>query len=356
MNIKYQQITYQDARAGLQVENDVYSYANGDLYSCRKNAFLNNPFLKDESTCMLLLARVDDIVVGKRLFYSTKIKVGEEIIDATSGSNYVVHQDYRKYGLGGAMIMHAAKKKNNFLLSAGCSENSLEIYKALNAVRVYIPMYRQCKCKVLNINSTSFRTFCSSSLTSLFNFLLIPFMLVSKIKSKSVTDKFTVLELTAVPQWIEDMVLADEHKYMEFHNKDWFEWNLKYNFSGDNDDRQSLFAVKKEGVEVGFYFIKERKLGSRIVGSLVEWQTSDEGKLSEEEIIMLALSSFSKRVCDIQIPTFSESFKRNRFLLGFRATRPANIVFKDLCKKYPDSSDVNLWRLRMGYADVIMSK
>lgn len=356
MDIRYQIVTYRDVKDCISIENDEYELASRSLTQCRKDAFLNNPFLSDEASCMLLLVRVDNIVVGKRLFYPTKIKAGDEIIDATSGSNYLVYQDYRKYGIGGALIMHAAKKKNNFMLSAGCSDNSLEIYKALNAVSVYIPMYLQCKSKAIEIKFDSFKILCSSSLKSLLNTLQLPFVLVSLIKSKIVKDKFSISELTTVPQWVEDMVLADGHKYMEFHNRDWFEWNLKYNFSGDDGDTQSLFAVKKDGEIVGFYFIKERRHGSRIVGSLVEWQTANENILSEEDIIMLALSSFSKKVSDIQIPTFSEIFKRGRFLYGFRDTRPANIVFKDLCKLYPESSDINLWRLRMGYADVIMSK
>ena len=142
-----------------------------------------------------------------------------------------------------------------------------------------------------------------------------------------------------VPDWVADLALNDGHRFMEYHNRDWLQWNLDYNFKGDKEDVQALYIVKDGERNLGFFMIKERKresagaLRNIILGSIVEWGTADESLLSEKDLILLAIPRFSKAVD-----------------LGF-----AHVAFKDKKKKYPEAKDPRNWRLRLGYADVILT-
>lgn len=357
MEITYQEVSFQDVIDGIQIKDDCYGLAKECFSEARKAAFLSNPFLIDKTTTMVLLARVDGVVCGKRMFFPTRIYASGEEIQAFGGSNYYVHQDYRKYALGGALILYAAKKKNNFLLSAGCSNNSIKIYEALKGSVFYIPSFKQVRRSIFLIDRTSVKSFAFSLLDSVKSFFLYPFVIIARISNGKYRMRYEVTQLKTVPQWIEDMVKNDGHKYMELHNKDWFEWNLNNSFAKDPYDVQKLFSVYDNKKPVGFFLIKERKVGKKVIGSLMEWQTADETRLSEVDIVRLAMMYFSKNVMEVIISSLDQQVQLYCGVKhGFVVSRSQNIVCKDLKKQYPDSSDISNWRIRPGYADVIMSK
>lgn len=357
MKITYQPVSFQDVIDDIQIEGDKYGVAQRSLVSARKEAFLANPFLEDKNATMLLLARVDDVVCGKRMFYPTKIRANGDVFTALGGSNYYVHPDFRKYALGGSMIMSAAKKANVFMLSAGCSDDSLKIYEAMKAVRFIFPQY-----------TLPTRVFSHSKINGLqlagsyVKRILTNARLLCRYKSikryaEKLNEKFVVKDDKDIPSWAEEMVLNDCHPYMEYHNRKWLQWNLDSNFCGgpESGNIQKFFSVFYQGSPVGFFMITERMRQDGVIGFVQEWQSSDSSLLSDTEILTMALMHFSKKVDYVTVASADEKTQNDLSNLGFIENGKANIVLKDLLKKYEDVGDISKWRIRLGYADYIMS-
>lgn len=91
---------------------------------------------------------------------------------------------------------------------------------------------------------------------------------------------YTIEKVDYVPEEVERMVLADEHKYKELHDRVWFEWNLKYSFNGDERNSKYLSVIKnKKGEIVGFFLNKieffaqasSRGFKNVLLGTVSEW-------------------------------------------------------------------------------------
>jgi len=357
MAITYQKISFQDIIDGSHIEGDIYGIAQRSLLKARKDAFLANPFLEDKNATMLLLAKVDDVVCGKRMFYPTKVRANGDVINTLGGSNYYVHPDYRKYALGGSMIMSAAKKANIFMLSAGCSPDSLKIYEAMKAVRFLFPQYTiptrlfpHCRIKGLRMMAGLLKGAWNNTK------LIAVYKKVAQA-SKRLNEQYVVKELSKVPEWAEAMVLNDGHSYMEYHNKEWLQWNLDYNFGGgpETGNLQKFFALYEQEQPIGFFMITERIRKDGNIGFVQEWQTANPSKLSDADLLMMAICHFSENVDYITIATAQQETQTTLLKYGFVENGKANIVLKDLLKKYEDVGDINKWRIRLGYADFIMS-
>jgi GNAT superfamily N-acetyltransferase len=356
MKISYLPVSFQDAINDTQIEGDVFGVAKRSLTGARREAFLSNPCLNNKDSLMLLLAQADGVVCGKRMYYPTRMMASGEIVNTIGGSNYYVHPDYRKYAIGGALIMHASKKANNFMLSGGCSQDSLKIYEAMKAgifqfPRLSLPMkpfahqhYSGVKGLVLSLREI---------------FRNIPHYAKSGKSVHSSIEKsrmFVVKEVKEVPEWAGEMVKNDTRPYKELHDRQWLQWNLDYNFCGDasTGNIQKFLEIYHRGEPIGFALLTERKRNGITIGFVQEWQSADVNLLKESDIYYLSIVHFSKDVSYIKIATVSEAVIDEMKKNGFKDDGMANIVFKDLQKKYEDINDISKWRIRLGYADVIM--
>ena len=149
---------------------------------------------------------------------------------------------------------------------------------------------------------------------------------------------------------------------MEAHDHKWLQWNLDCNFRGLPRDIQSFYIIKKGNEPIGFFMTKERfreKAGGALknvhIGSIVEWGSKDEKKLGESEIYKMALTTFSADVDIIEAATADNDTVKKMKMCGFIPHGFAHIGLKDKKKAYKDASDINLWRVRYGYADVILT-
>jgi hypothetical protein len=159
------------------------------------------------------------------------------------------------------------------------------------------------------------------------------------------------------------MVLNDGHKYMEVHDHQWLQWNLDNNFKGDKEDVQSFYAVYKGGRPVGFFMTKERyrkeaggKLKNIILSAIVEWGIDKDCKsLCESTLYKMAFSTFSSKSDIIEIATDDDITCSKMKKWGFIKHGFAHIAFKDRKKECQDAKDIKNWRIRYGYADVILT-
>ena len=237
-----------------------------------------------------------------------------------------------------------------------------------------LPLYHVIKChifeypKLLRVNNTKpllgkygIKGVLQSLCGSFVNAFLMVFYAFSNPKTKRLKKKYTLEKVTVVPQWVDDLVLNDGHKYMEVHDHKWLQWCLDNNFKGGKQDIQSFYVVKKDGDPFGFVMTKERfreetqGMKNVKIGSIVEWASKNEKELGEADIYRLVLDAFSKDVDIIETATNNTATQRVLKRMGFIHYGDAHIAFKDKTKQLTDACDASLWRLRYGYADVILN-
>lgn len=353
-------ITYKQVKDNqIDVGNDKYGLAHYVLVDERKKVCLSNPFnLNDKNPAFYFIKDGDD-VVGRFQFLSSRMKMGDEILPCGTGSALEVVEHYRKLGVGADIMTYFSFNSGyDLFLTAGISSMALPLYKALKYVMLEFPH--------LICLYHPFRFFRYRGVNKIMYPLLylceIPFRFLHSIhirNSIKLQKKFIIEKEKNVPEWIDDIVLKDGHKYMEVHDSKWMQWNLDNCFHADKTIRQVFYSIKYKESNVGFFYLTERKQiktdasSSYINGYISEWGTANESLLSESDIYKIALGFFSNDVSVINISTSEEAVVRTFKWKGFIQKGVSNIALKCDKKKYPGISDINQWRVRRGYADTM---
>ncbi len=363
MEITERHVSYNEIKNGVVIDHDDYGLV-AYFTDTRKRTFFANPNLTDFSQSLLNLKLVDGVVAGRSMSFETKVKIGDEVVRTLSGSTLDVPEEHRHLGIGADLMHHYVKGTDyEYNLSSGISEIALPLYKVLRFKILEFPrMMFLCNSRCI-IESKGIHGVLLSVVSLLVNIPLWIFKGCLKLKSKSLQKKFEVRKETIVPEWVDDMVLNDGHKYMEVHDHKWLQWNLNYNFKGDKEDVQSFYAIYQNGKPIGFFMTKERyrkeaggKLKNLILGAVVEWGIAKDCQLLNEALLYkMALSTFSAKTDIIEIATDDESVCGQMKKWGFIKHGFAHIAFKDRKKNCPDAGDIKLWRVRYGYADVILT-
>ena len=323
----------------------------------RKRIFLANPWRRNEEPYMYL-ALDGDSVVGRCYYFPTLFNANGSIARALSASSLHVAPDYRKYSLGADIILfgtfHEAYSHRIF---AGISPMALPIYKKLNYLDFELQRLILRKNTKSFLQSRGLNKFIVSCLSPCLNtFLNIRYYMNNT--SKRLYKKYRVSNLTIVPQWVEDIVKRDPARYMEVHNREWFQWQLTGSFANRSHDKQKFFGIyNKADQPVGFFLIKERcdRLNGQFCGGIYEWGSIDENLLSESDIYQLAIPVFDKHVYLIEVGCLSPVTIAKCKKIGFKPNGSEHILFKSDNKDLEGIDDMSNWRLRLGYADTIFS-
>ncbi len=361
MDFKSRIITYGDLRHGLQFENDKYGIASYE-YESRRNAFLANPCAGGDDDVFMYLVEADGVPVGRTMLFDTRLKVEKDILPLYSGSALQVEESFQKYGLGGEIFAFGGTIKKRILnLSAGISNMALPLYKVTKYCIFEFP-------KLLRINNSKpllgkygIKGVLSSILSSIINLFLRFFYFLCKGNTRKQKKLYSLDKTDRVPEWVDDIVLNDGHKYAEVHDHKWLQWNLDYNFKGNKGDIQSFYIIKNDEQPQGFVMTKERfrqdvqGMKDVMIGSIVEWGSIDEKLLTESDIYRMVLDTFSRDIDIIETATNSPVTLKRLKRMGFIHHGDAHIAFKDKTRQFTDAKDPSLWRLRYGYADVILT-
>lgn len=354
-------ITYGDLRKGLHFDDDRYGIATYE-YESRRKAFLANPHAGNDDDTFMYLVEADGVPVGRTMLFDTRLKIGDEIVPLFSGSGLEVAEDFRKYGFGGEIFAYGGTiKKRTRNLSAGISSMALPLYKRVKFKIFEFPKMLRLQNTKPVLEKYGVKGWANKILGGVTNGILHACYVLTASKEYCLKKQYSLEKVAIIPEWVEGIVMNDGHKYAEVHDCKWLQWNLDYNFKGHQRDIQSFYIIKKNNQNVGFAMTKERYrdtvqgMTDVIIGSVVEWGSIDEKELSEADIYRLALSSFSKDVDIIEVASNNKATQRNLKKIGFIHHGDAHIAFKDRTKTLLDCSDASLWRLRYGYADVILT-
>lgn len=356
--------SYKDLKNGISISNDSYGVGGYSLTSARRKAFIECPYVKDEDFVMLCLIRVNGVVCGRVMFFPTLFKAGDEVLDTNGGSSLYVQRECRKYDLAVDIIMYPITNHlSNGLIYADFSKDGIDVYRALRFTIFSLKKMFLVRNSKFIYESIGLKGGLLKIFTSITNCFLRPLTgtLVSNRIPKRLRS-YTLSEVQEVPAWVDDMVLNDGHKYMESHDHRWLQWCLNNKFHEEIENVNRFYIVEKEGEPWGFIFTKERvvdiptrKISRLLIGSIIEWGSKNESILSEFDIIRLALPTFSPQIDYIQICSDDEITIKRARKCGFIGRGYHYIAYRDLTKRFKDSKNQKLWRLRFGYSDSIMN-
>lgn len=364
-NLTYKFITYKELKDGTYkdayIPQDDKFHDTSHMTPFLREALMTCPGNDDDSkTFMKVCVDEDNKEVGRSFCFGTRIKAGDSLYGAGAGGGFEVMEEYRKEGVG-ADLMLMSRNEYDFVLIAGVSQMILPIYRKLRYHLFEVPQY----IKILNSKYALKRYALKGTMlklaTRLGNCVIKVLDFPNEIKIRKINKRFVIKKETIIPEWVGEMTAKDGHQYMEVHDKEWFQWNLDHNTNGYAEDIQSFFSVHdKNNKPLGFFMTKERlvaKSGPKhgyITGTVVEWESCDKNVLSEADLNLLALQTFSKKV-DLIITLACESGTGSQLKkIGFVQRGIYYLGLKDKKKQLQNAGDQNLWRLRFGYTNMVI--
>lgn len=360
MEIQLQTITYNDLSSSINVTGDRYNLYKEGFEEKRKAIFLKNPNLTDSSTAAAYLIRANQDVVGALFPFPTRIKVGESVIDASSASSLNVIKEYEKYAAGADLVLAPIRdKRNKAVVLADLSADGLSCYHAFRFKDFALPKLIQPHSAKFILQNFGIHGWLLTVLCVVVNAFLKPLNFISRHRLLRFANKFKVERLSVVPNWVDEIVLNDGHKYMEVHDHRWLQWCLDNSFSSESSHFKSFYAItNNEGRPLGFFInyekttsIPYRHIFNLRQGTVMEWGSYDENELSELDITKIAIAHFSKDLDMCQFASLNPRVINKMKMYGFFQHNYHHIVFKDNTKNMKDCGDPTLWRLRFGYAD-----
>lgn len=360
MDIRLERISIQDILDGKEIRNDIHHLYQNAFLSRRKDIFLKNPNMEDKDCAAAYLIRADDTVVGHLFPFPTKIKAGETVLKATSASDLLVIKEYEKYAAGADLVMAPVRdKKNEAVVLADISAEGMDCYHAFRFKDFAIPKMIQPHTSKFILQNFGLKGWKLNMVRACVDVFLKPYIACSMFSLKRFACKYKVVKMEKVPEWVDNMVENDGHKYMEIHDHKWMQWCLDNSYSGSKTHKKAFYAILGKGEKPLGFFINYEKITSipsRHIkelrqGTLMEWGSYDEHLLTELDITKISMATFPDGLSMMQFATMNKSVLKKMRKYGFMHHNYHHVVFKDMTKKLKDSGDANLWRLRFGYAD-----
>ena len=352
--------TYKDAYIPQDDKFPVTSHLTSQL----RDALIACPGNKDDSrSFMKLCVDEENKEIGRAFCFGTRIKAGDKVFAAGTGLGFEVIEEYRKEGVGADLLL-MSKGEFEFGLVAGLSQMVFPIYRKLRYHLFEVPQYFKVINSRFEIKPKPSESVSRKLKRIVSNIKLKIKDIPTQINYYRLKKRFVIKKEAIIPEWVGEMVANDGHKYMEVHDKEWLQWNLDYNTYGYDEDIQSFYSIfDRNEKPMGFFMTKERiikKPGRNhgfIIGTVVEWESCDKSILSEADINLLAIPSFSKRIDAIFTLACESGTASQLKNMGYkeRASFKAGVAgVKEIRKQFDDLGDQNLWRLRYGMTNMII--
>lgn len=362
--IDSKRVTYQELRDGTYrkayIPQDKKFPVTSHLTTCLRDALMACPGNDDGSkTFAYVFVDEESKEIGREYLFGTQIKCGERVYKAQTGCGLEVIEEYRGESIGAElMLFFSTNTEYDFALGAGISLMILPMYRKLKYHLFEVPQYFKVKNSRFEVKPLGLKSWLSRGLK---NCILKIKDIPIHLEHYRLKKKFAIKKEIIVPEWVTEMVANDDHQFMEVHDRAWFQWNLDHNTYGYDEDIQSFYSVlNRDNKPIGFFMTKERiikKPGRNngfIIGTVVEWESINHSVLSESDINLLAMHTFSKNIDAIftlacEIDTADQLIK-----MGFKKRASFKVGIKDKKKQLENIGDQTLWRLRYGMTNMII--
>lgn len=362
--LEIKSITFRALQEGtIDLSGDTYRIISDYLTPEVCQALLTNPNLDDKTQTALNVIYDSGEAVGRHMLMPTRLKIDTKTVLIQSGGGHEVCELFQGKGLGKIIAQDSVlRAKYPIYIGQLFTAGTAEIHRKMNAAVFEKPLYE----KMCNMRSVMIAEgFSGASLTAHTFFANLNLKLRNvpfALRLLRLKKRFSVRKETTVPAWVDSITLNDGHKYMEIHDREWLQWNLNHKFTSNPKDHNFFFAVyDQNGAPVGFYMTKERfeenkkgRFKNLIRGTVVEWGSMNEKVLSELDLNLLAVSTFSPKVDKINTVISGDGQDEIIKNYGFTYRGMFQMVFRpdDTCK--PDMLDQNQWRIRYGGCNTIL--
>ncbi len=356
-------VTYDELKNGsYEISGDDYGIISDYFIRPTKDALLTNPNYDGSKTAVNLFY-LNGKIVGRRIFMQTRIKTGEGFMLAQTGGGLEIHENFQGKGLG-TMLLQDSVLNREYPIHIGqlYSSGAISIFRKMDVTIFEKPLYyKLCRSRSV-LSAKGFKGFSLSFLAFFGDIFLKIRNFPNLMKIRGLKKRFTIKKESSIPEWVNDITLNDGHKYTEIHDQKWLQWNLDHMFSANPKDKNCFYAVyDKNGFPKGFYMTKERfeenKKGifkNLIRGTVVEWGSVNESELSEAELNLLALATFSPDVDKINTVISGEGVGKDIESIGFSYRGMYQMTFKADEDCDSDMTEQNKWRIRYGGCDTIL--
>lgn len=331
---------------------------------CQKDVFVANPFAELDDPALLLAVRGDE-VLGSVFTFPLEISLKSgRLFKVCAGSTLFVNPKSRGMGIGSSLTIRRLQlTKDKIAIASGLSGMSLPIFKKKGFDVFPLKRYIFLKNSRPVIEMFFTRGYLVKIGTIVTNCFVSLWRLLLQFQVGLIYKGLSVIEILEATQEVEDIVNQDKSLFRENHTKEWFNWVLKGGFVDDYRSKQHLFLVKDEEKTIAFFMTKERfhKEASHrgfknvILGSVIEWGILENIKLTENQLLLLALLSFGKHVDAVEICSAYDSinrFLKHRLLIQVGESNFAIKAADDSpLQQYPEYHKQGSWRIRPAASD-----
>ena len=357
-------ISYDELKnRSYDTHGDNYGIVSDYFIEETRKALLSNPNYDNDSHSVLNVVLYDGEIVGRHMLMPTKIKIGERTVLAQTGGGHEINDNFQGKGFG-TLVVHDTIFNSEYPIYIGqlYSSGAISILKKMDLCIFGKPLYnknRKMRSVFAAKGYKGFKlTWCSFWGDLGLQIAEIP----NRRRLYKLKQRYVIRQERAVPDWVNHVVLQDGHRYMEIHDKEWLQWNLNNVFSSKAGDQNYFYAVyEKDGTPAGFYMTKERfeenKKGTfknLVRGTVVEWGSSDEQKLSEFDINLMALSTFSANVDKVNTVISTPNCEEEMKIMGFEYRGVYQMTFKPSVDCEEAMRDQENWRIRYGGCNTIL--
>lgn len=358
--IEIKRISYAELKdSSFDLAGDDYGVISEYFNSTTRSALLSNPNLDNYTNTVLNTVRLKGQIVGRHMLMPTRISINNEVLTVQTGGGHEVIESCRGKGLGTKLVKDCIfNSEYPIYIGQYYSTGAFSILKRLGLTLFEIPQFiKICKVEPIlrerGINHPEI-------IANIGNAILKILDIDNTIRLKKLKKKYRIAEEKIVPGWVSELVASDGHKYFEVHDREWFQWNLDNKFTSNPKDKNSFFSIYDNANKpVGFFFTKERfeehledNCWNTLRGTILEWGIDKESGLTEVDINILALKTFSSGVDRIITVISDVQDLRTIKKLGF--IRHGNYqmsirINKDFHEDIPeDILEQKNWRIRYG--------
>lgn len=347
--------------------NDPYNiYKEANI---KRKVLLSNPFKNSDKDIFQILGVVDNNIVGTEVHLPIQLLIDNRVYYSLTGHGLYVHPDYRGMGLGSILTnMRLDYSLTHSLLLCNASQMQLPILKRLGACIFYMPRLILLKRSFPVLEQKVNKIFAKLFSPIIDNLLKIQWKYVFFQRKRILEKGFTIKKCVGdIPQEIEAIINSDLHRFKEKHTKEWFDWIMTNSLDKNSKLKKTLFMVHNKGELIGFYVVKEkfyiqashRGFKNVNLGSVIEWGSKDERRLSNNDLCLLAITSFGNSVDAVELCCDSEKmssfFKRK----GMIQVGSGNVVLRfksdSVLSKIDNIHNSDEWRLRPAMGDNSLS-
>lgn len=268
------------------------------LSESMKQVLRDNPFIKQSYVPAQVLGVINNKIVGQETVFPLRIRARETYLEAIAGSGLYVHEDYRKTQLGVELIAKREElSKDGIALGCGLSQQALPIHTLFDYLCYPLPRMIGLRKSRSVVEKKLGKTIFSAMVRLIIDVLLLGIATCLKgfifIKAR----RLKIVLCDRADKEIEHIITKSGKPFSCEHSVNWINWQLTHRFSTDSQDVQKLYVVRTElGELLGFFMYKirfhamasSRGFKNLRLGSLMEWQSADQKKISHTTLILWA--------------------------------------------------------------------